>query len=327
MEVLFGFVAEAIIAVVVNHASERPVFGKLKEALQGGSIVDKALANALTAAYGQFASKYPDLANSLLDEHYLKQERVIAELSKCLLPTESPDIAVLDQAFRAQFFQQQPAGKYSEPLRYFVEKLETAIMAQPELRPFVDSRALQSILQVLRSVSDTMQPKPLDYQKFISELVRHFTILGNLTVVEDREAYAVAYRETAVAIEFFVVVTADASLNTDTVTKLADNYFEVVCNYVKGVTLKRALTPNAVLLFLFTEDSPADLIQFITSQTRISHHPLHPGVVVCWAADLMRRKVYSHNNPVSWLPPVVILPQFAFPTLKDLSRFIAEYRD
>ncbi|WP_207688311.1 toll/interleukin-1 receptor domain-containing protein [Desulfonema limicola] len=49
------------------------------------------------------------------------------------------------------------------------------------------------------------------------------------------------------------------------------------------------------------------------------------GVVVTWLIDCKTAKVYTHKNPVSKIPPVIILPQYAYPGIRYIEGFLSGY--
>jgi len=158
--------------------------------------------------------------------------------------------------------------------------------------------------------------------RVITELVRHFSILGDLTEVEQDDFRYVGYRRNMAAIELMGVVIGNRELTEAMVRVRCEQFFKWVRTAPQHFDLRRALNPNGVLLFVFVEDSPTTLMQFITRQSIIKHDTVG-GVIVPWVVDLKRCAVYSHNNPVSLFPPVVIFPQFAFPKLVELQNFVS----
>lgn len=147
MEILLAAITDAIFAIIADDFSQNPVFEKLRDKLKGPSPEKLAFQKALISAFFAFSKKYPELHSSLFDEHFIQKPEVITELSKTLTPNLNPDLEVLDQAWQSQF-STTARENILEPLRYFISTLVDEVKKQPQLQPFVDSRALEQLYKI-----------------------------------------------------------------------------------------------------------------------------------------------------------------------------------
>ena len=142
-EIVLAALAEAIFGILLENAAQRPIFDRQLAKIRGPSPEKRAIANALSAAFRQFGKKYPQLAASLFDEHFLQQAVVATELAKPLLPGRKADVAALDAAWRRQF-STAPAIEMTPALEFFTVTLERSYKDEPALLSFIDSRNLDS---------------------------------------------------------------------------------------------------------------------------------------------------------------------------------------
>lgn len=143
-EIVLAALAEAIFGILLENAAQRPIFDRQLAKIRGPSPEERAIANALSAAFRQFGKKYPQLAASLFDEHFLQQPGVAQELAKPLLPGRKADAAALDVAWRQQFSSALDR-EIAPAITFFVTALERAYKDQPTLLRFTDSRNLDNI--------------------------------------------------------------------------------------------------------------------------------------------------------------------------------------
>ncbi len=80
---------------------------------------------------------------------------------------------------------------------------------------------------------------------------------------------------------------------------------------------------NGILCFVFEKKYPESLSTF---HQRTTKHTGQAGVIVPWSVDVANKRVYTHKNPVSIFPPVVIFDQFSFPNPDYIESFLSSYR-
>lgn len=128
--------------------------------------------------------------------------------------------------------------------------------------------------------------------------------------------------DNTLSISLIAMVRADG-LSVRRIAELCDGFLEKTRSLPSELRLKpRGRNPNGLLGFDFEDGCPPQMIKFIRKQTRISHSALRGGVVVSWVFDLKSRRIYTHSNPVSLVPPVVITAEKVFPGLGYLSGFL-----
>jgi hypothetical protein len=135
----------------------------------------------------------------------------------------------------------------------------------------------------------------------------------------------IGYKESSLTLDFVAFKKADG-LNERQIVQLCDKFFEITQTVSYDFRLKPlARMPNSLLGLIFEDECPSDLIDFIKKQTKISHWG-KSAVLVTWVIHLKQKQIYTHNNPVSLLPPVVILEGSVFPGLDYLKSFLSAYR-
>jgi hypothetical protein len=143
-EIVLAALAEAIFGILLENAAQHPSIDRQLAKIRGPSPEKRAIAHALGVTFRQFGEKYPQLAASLFDEHFLQQPGIVAELAKPLLPGRQADVAALDAAWRQQF-SNAPDREIAPAITFFVTALERAYKDQPTLLRFTDSRNLDNI--------------------------------------------------------------------------------------------------------------------------------------------------------------------------------------
>ncbi len=146
-EALFSAVAEAVFGYLLE---ESDLSGRVRAVL-GVNPERRAFQTALARAYATFSRRYPDLAASLFDEHFLKTEAapLLAEL---LTRRGRPDPADLAHRWAAHLGHPDPEAwpRLAEATRAaadFLVWLEEELAEQPALRPLWDARALERIAE------------------------------------------------------------------------------------------------------------------------------------------------------------------------------------
>ncbi len=187
MEILLGALAEAIFAVLTEDLIQLPKLATLREKLRGDSPQKLAFQRALAAAYAAFSRKYPGLAASFFDEHFLQKPEVAAELAKILTPSQSPDKAILEQLWRTQFHDEEDAD-LRQPLTYFLDTLADEVKAQHLLKPFVDTRALDQLYTIAERAEDqvAVQIEMRDMLHEIRDLIKQGDLAQEVTVSDVR---------------------------------------------------------------------------------------------------------------------------------------------
>ncbi len=151
MELLLGILAEAIFSRLIEDLAQRPQLAALRKKLNGPSPEQLALQRALAATYASFSCQYPHLANSLFDEDFLLKPKTVAELTRQLIPGQSPDKMVIERAWGIQF-RYKPDVNLRRPMTYFLAIFEKEIKAQPDLKPFVDNRAFNKLYIIAENI-------------------------------------------------------------------------------------------------------------------------------------------------------------------------------
>ncbi|MCB0844813.1 MAG: hypothetical protein KDE26_16275 [Bacteroidetes bacterium] len=106
-------------------------------------------------------------------------------------------------------------------------------------------------------------------------------------------------------INFFTIVKADGK-NESEILHFINEFFEKLQNFKKDLALNRILNPNGVICFVFEAGSSYWFKKKIIEASKISHGIKTNRIVMPWVIDVVKRKVYPHENPVSVLPPVWI---------------------
>lgn len=136
--------------------------------------------------------------------------------------------------------------------------------------------------------------------------------------------YFIGFKKSAAAIDFITCVKAD-HLTERQIVMLRDQFFSAVQAVSYGFGLKPlARNPNGLLTFVFQHGCSDDIASFIQKQTRAASFQ-KSAVTVAWAIDVPRKKIFTHNNPVSILPPILIAKQFVFPGLSFLNDTLVQY--
>jgi hypothetical protein len=137
----------------------------------------------------------------------------------------------------------------------------------------------------------------------------------------------IGFHTSAVAMDFVAFVAADR-LTESRIVALRDEFFDVVRHVSREFGLKpRGRNPNGLLCFVFEDGCPEPMARFIRKQTRISHAASTGAVVVSWAVDLRDRRIHTHENPVSILPPVIVASRTVFPGLGWLESMLRDLPD
>lgn len=133
--------------------------------------------------------------------------------------------------------------------------------------------------------------------------------------------------DSALSISLFALVRADG-LTVKRIAELCDEFLERTWSLPGELRLNtRGRNPNGLLGFVFEGGCPPHLLKFIRKQTRVSHSALRSGVVVSWVFDMKSRRIYTHRNPVSLMPPVLIPAGQVWPGLEYLKGFLQAQSD
>ncbi|NCC36865.1 MAG: SAVED domain-containing protein, partial [Chloroflexia bacterium] len=123
----------------------------------------------------------------------------------------------------------------------------------------------------------------------------------------------IGFRETPLTIDLVAFVVADG-LTHEEIVALRTSFFETTRRLPHNYRLRPGLrNPNGLLCFVFVHGCPEQMGIFIQKQSQISHASPDGGVIVSWSLDLQTQHVRVHNNPVSLVPPVIILVKTVFP--------------
>lgn len=96
------------------------------------------------------------------------------------------------------------------------------------------------------------------------------------------------------------------------VTSLCNEFHQVI------VRLSNGGRASGLLGFIFEAGCSESMARVIRKQTRISRSASTSAVVVSWALDSRHRRIHTHQNPVSVVPPVTVVSQTVFPGLEWL---------
>lgn len=146
-EILISSVAQAVIAIVAEDLAQRPGLAGLREKLQGEAPEKLAFQRALGKALITFAEKHPGIANSLFDDYFLNKPVIHQELAKLLTPNLSPNQELIIAHWHEQLPQTGRQYDIAIPVNDFIQALSGEIKLQPNLRPFVETRIFDEILQ------------------------------------------------------------------------------------------------------------------------------------------------------------------------------------
>ncbi len=159
---------------------------------------------------------------------------------------------------------------------------------------------------------------------FISDFGKNLSVENISSNVEYPEFHFIGYRETKTAINLIALVGADNLTHTE-IIRLRDKFFTITVSLPRKFNLNpRGRNPNGLLIFVFKQKCSESQIKFIKKQTKISH-AVQGGVIVSWIIDFENRSLYSHNNPISLIPPVVLLSNYVFPGVKFIEDFLNSY--
>ncbi len=134
----------------------------------------------------------------------------------------------------------------------------------------------------------------------------------------------IGFKRNSPIVELVAFKKADG-LNERQIVELRDQFFEITQTLPDYFNLKSVnKMPNSLLCFVFEDEFPNYLIDFIKRQIKISHWD-RTAVLVSWVIHIKHKQIYTHDNPVSFLPPVFILESSVFPGLEYLKSFLSSY--
>lgn len=167
--------------------------------------------------------------------------------------------------------------------------------------------------------------KPKRIMRFISEL--RTSLINDKQVYElcpNEEFNFIGFKETPVEVSLVGFAQADG-LTEKQIVDLHEKFFNItqIVSYDFGLE-PGARMPNSLLCFVFEDECPSYLVDFIKKQTKISHRE-RSAVLVSWIIDIKHKQIYTHNNPVSSFPPVVIMEGSVFPGVDYLRSFLYDY--
>ena len=135
----------------------------------------------------------------------------------------------------------------------------------------------------------------------------------------------VGLKSTIATIDMIAIVNGD-SLTRSEMLALTEKLFKISKSLKKEFDLGLLPNPNALLCFVFSENVPEGIVEFIQKNC-ISHAVFYSGVVVSWVLDLKNCTLFTHNEWVSKIPPVKILTKFVFPGVNYLKHLIEDSTD
>ncbi|WP_129675761.1 SAVED domain-containing protein [Candidatus Chloroploca sp. Khr17] len=174
-----------------------------------------------------------------------------------------------------------------------------------------------------------LSPRP-SYDPGFIELLRQKLVTEHQLHDVSRDARHAAFaligfRETPLTIDLVAFVVADG-LTHEEIVALRTSFFETTRRLPHNYRLRPGLrNPNGLLCFVFVHGCPEQMGSFIQKQSQISHASPDGGVMVAWSLDMQAQHVRVHNNPVSLVPPVIILVKTVFPGRDWLLGCLREY--
>ena len=150
MNIIVDALVNAIIKVVVGDLSEQNNLSGFRKSLRGDSPAQLALKRSVNNAFTKFEEKYPELAMSFFDKHFLLKDSVVKELSLVLTPNKNPDSFKIAETWEKQF-RVRPKLEITEPIMFFLDTFEKQIQTEADLRLFADSRALNQLYDIAKT--------------------------------------------------------------------------------------------------------------------------------------------------------------------------------
>lgn len=147
LEILISSIADAVFAILINDFFKRKDFSTFREKIHGESLEKAAFQRALAKTYLVFEQKYPDLVASFFDEKFLMNNYVVKELTKTLIPNQDPNAIEISNIWNSQINRNHNID-ISIQASYFIEKLHDFINEEPDLKPFIDSRAFEQLYSI-----------------------------------------------------------------------------------------------------------------------------------------------------------------------------------
>jgi len=141
---------------------------------------------------------------------------------------------------------------------------------------------------------------------------------------EFSDFYFIGFKESFATIDFVTFVESD-EITERQIVDLRDKFFNAVqaVSYDFGLR-PMARNPNGLLAFIFQRPCPPSIATFIQKQSKASSFG-RSAVIVAWAIDVPQQKIHTHNNPVSFLPPIVIVEKIVFPGLGFLKNVLTQH--
>jgi CHAT domain len=135
------------------------------------------------------------------------------------------------------------------------------------------------------------------------------------------------YHTSPTAVELVAFRDADG-LAEGEIVRLRDEFFDLLRTLPHRYGLRpRGRNPNGLLGFVFAEGCPEAVADFIGRQTRVSHAASTGAVAVSWAIDVPNRRIRTHDNPVSLIPPVIVVARTVYPGLAHLESLLDRVPD
>lgn len=165
---------------------------------------------------------------------------------------------------------------------------------------------------------------------FISELQKRLINDEQFDNFSGNEKFAefnfVGLKETPLTVDLFAFVKADG-MTQKQISELCDKFFNVtqIVSYDDFGLNPGPRNPNGLICFVFEDECSTSLVDFIKTQTKISHWK-RSAVTVSWSIEVKNKRIHTHNNPVSVFPPVIIMEGWVFPGLNYLKSFVSAYR-
>ncbi|MBD2198398.1 MULTISPECIES: hypothetical protein [Calothrix] len=244
---------------------------------------------------------------------------------------------------------------WDTPVDVFIPQMVNELILSGEIAP--GKPAICALLEVIRENVGVDKQLEIDnlQQKIIKELTKKersssvqtdkhsrskqmsFITELRTRLISDKQVYDlsrneefaefnfIGLKETPLSVDLVAFTKADGFTEKQ-IVDLRDRFFNItqIVSYDFGLKPGPRM-PNGLLGLVFEDECPRSLIEFIKKQTKISHWE-RSAVLVSWVIDVKYKQIHTHNNPVSLLPPVVIMEDSVFPGLEYLKSFIYTYR-
>lgn len=127
-------------------------------------------------------------------------------------------------------------------------------------------------------------------------------------------------------IDLVAFVNAD-NLTEKQIVNLRDTFFSITQTLPKEFRLNPHFrNPKGLLGFVFSQEASDNVVNFIKKQSKIDNFN-QGGILISWVIDRHHQKIHTHNNPISFIPPVFIPASDVFPKAQYLQDFVKTHQE